>query len=148
MRQLMPYWVSIEKWGSTIYCDGYVAAACSLREILAHASLWLDAPSDMIARQDRTLTPQEIQSLDGHFQAVGVPWMHWSEVEWESTSNDSDGEGVSGAGCVRPHTDLYLPWLAEDAELAQSVSDAWNTIVNCGKVDVVKCRCDKCQATL
>lgn len=38
----------------------------------------------------------------------------------------------------------YLPWLEEDAELAQQVADVWNAIVEHGKADALECECFSC----
>ena len=39
----------------------------------------------------------------------------------------------------------YFAWLAEDAELAQQVADAWNELVRRGEAGKIKCDCQKCQ---
>lgn len=39
---------------------------------------------------------------------------------------------------------LYLPWLEQDADLAQRVADAWNAVVERGEADLAKCCCLQC----
>lgn len=125
MRAMLPYWAVIDEWG--LFTDAtWVKAALSLRALLAHASLWLGTTLESVARYDRRLTRQEVQQLQSYFETTGTPVL--VEVE----------EGES-----QP-VERYLPWLAEDAELAQKVADAWNGVLERGGADLIKCRCDKC----
>lgn len=131
IRALLPYWVGIERWGYVSDADGYLGAAVSLRRLLAHASLWLQASSDSTTRNNRILTRQDVQSLHSHFNTEGIPKVL--------------GRGGIFAMPISTKTPvkLYLPWL-QDEELAQEVADAWNRVVDQGEAEKVECRCDKC----
>lgn len=128
IRELLPCWVAMEHWKLEFSAkEPWPGAAVTLRPILAHASLWHDTAWSLSSKKrDRRLSRQDIQSLHSIFEAEGVP---------------TRVKGISVAG--QPIT-LYLPWL-QDSELAQKVADAWNSVVERGEVDVVKCSCAKCE---
>lgn len=50
-------------------------------------------------------------------------------------------------GAVNGYDNWYLPWFEEDAELAQQVSDAWNTILARNDEDIW-CKCSRCERLL
>lgn len=125
---LLPYWVAIESWGDRYQSmRSWQGAAASLRPLLAHCSLWLDTIADSGPRASRGLTRQDLQGLEATFEATGgTPKLSYHD----------DPQPV----------DRYLPWLAEDKELAQEVADAWNAIVERGEADTVMCSCKKCKS--
>lgn len=137
VRSLLPCWVKMDVWEDydlfVLPGDDWVASAWSLRPTLAHASMWLPESSPG-ARDDRRLTCSDVRSLLGHFECAGVP----AGMEPKFDYDEPDYRFSS----------LYLPWLAEDIELAQQVADAWNAVVARGEADVVKCGCEKCRALL
>lgn len=106
IRALLPYWVSIENWlptyGGRVSERAWRGAAASLRPLLAHVSLWPNATATS-TRHDRALSLQEVQGLQSYFQVTGTPEITYSRDQ---------------------PVDRYLPWLAQDAELAQQVADA------------------------
>lgn len=133
VRALLPCWVHIETGSSSEY-RSWLGAARSLRPILSHASLWLGATPTSSARPSRRLTGQEVQTLRVQFTQQGVPF---------------HTPATFAIGRKEPYDspiDLYLPWLQEDADLAQQVADAWNAVVDRGDANVVKCNCHKCKA--
>lgn len=144
--ELMPHWLNVDCWGCTQGYD-YRAAASTFREIIAHASLWLGTSLDTVERQDRKLTRQDVQSLYSQFR-VKAPW-DMPHATWMSVADlFSDSHPPEMRYYERPHIDLYLPLLERDPELAQRVADKWNEIVQRGEADIVKCRCDNCQAVI
>lgn len=132
IRSLLPCWVRIEEWGPPLRKDGlkWAKAANSLRPFLAHASLrkdWLAAPSNSSADLDRRLTHQELQLLPAYFQSAELEDLTQQQLEY-----------------YEPLITHYLPWLVEDAELAQQVLDVWNNMVEQGEADKVECKCPSC----
>lgn len=130
VRALLPCWVQIElnHQGGLRHC--WSGAACSLRPILAHASLWLTPASASDARQSRQLTGADVQSLRSHFDQHDAPFLR--PMPWEDKDNNPIGQ--------------YLSWLKEDADLAQQVADAWNAVLERGDADVIRCNCQRCKA--
>lgn len=78
---------------------------------------------------DRHLSGQEVQSLQAHFHRLTKD-MH---------------SFFHAVACEHPPITSYLRWLAEDAELAQQVANAWNEVVRRGEADAVLCECNKCK---
>lgn len=120
-------------------------AALSLRALLAHASLWIGTTSVSDPRVDRRLSCQEIQSLRSHFELnptpeyrpdceLSLPPLPPGMRYPDRYKKDSS-----------PPVEHYLPWLAEDAALAQQVADTWNEVVGRGEAALVSCRCEKCR---
>lgn len=103
IRALLPHWMQVEDWGR---CEEFswprARAAVLLRPLIAHASLWLDTTSAPTV--DRTLTPQNMQSLQAHFQENGVPEVSVIGNPLFNT-NDTPTDSVK----------RYLPWLSNDA---------------------------------
>lgn len=136
MRSLIPAWVHVLVKGSPV--DGFdspaslsesdyeamrwICAARWLRPTLTHASLWLPRPYSSPG-ENRHLQLCDIQAMLYHFK----------------TSNFDDGTG-------RLMAEPYLSWFERDAELAQQVSDAWNTVVERGEADERLCSCSKCRS--
>lgn len=145
VRALLPFWVGVkfDDWAAHYHRLAYpehkwLSARSSLRPALAHLSLWRPGSDP---RTDRKLSMAEVRGLAAHFAKRGTP----NVVEPEHDSR----QGRDGK--VAPHPlsiGLYLPWLAEDAELAQQVADAWNAVVERGEADEVMCRCERCQPDL
>lgn len=129
VRSLLPYWVPMESWLRVSETpDGWLKSASTFRPLLAHASLWLDvAEGSELTRSDRELTRQEVQSLNAHFSDDKMPEVAPLGGNWETQP-----------------VERYLPWLEEDAELAQRVADAWNAVVRSGKADETVCSCSRC----
>lgn len=135
---LLPRWVGIESWGGrtgrwTSFIlpeEKWHATAASLRPLLAHASIWLPTSSGE-ERANRLLAGLDVQGLAEHFDA-GLPKV----IAFRSSSTRTPGR-------LEPS---YLRWLAEDAELAQQIADAWNAVVTSRAVDIVKCACRECKA--
>lgn len=127
IRALLPFWVLMEEREEEegVYCMYYGSAAILHRPFLSHVSRWLGA----VARKHRQLSAKEIQELHGYFQDQCMP-----EIRRDRYRSKPAPQPIT----------LYLPWLAEDAALAQRVSDAWNTAVARGEEDLVKCACEKC----
>lgn len=130
IRTLLPLWVNAEwiQLRGVERADEWTLAATSLRPLLAHASLWLAEGTS--ANSDRLLTLQDVQGLQSSFKAAGT-LMH--SYRWGPPT-----ELYSQA------VNRYLPWLAEDAKLAEQVCDAWNAVVERGEVGCAECQCDKC----
>lgn len=130
MRTLLPFWVGMEDWSIYRLTKG-PGAAVSLRAALAHASLWLNTTPSLGAREERRLTRQEVQGLQAYFKQAGT---------LELVCN------ISTVSKPQPQPlEHYLPWLAEDGELAQQVADAWKVVVQRGEADVITCRCKNCR---
>lgn len=129
IRSLIWAWVLIDDWEEIeIFSDGWLRAATTFRSLLSHASLWLGTTPGLGAREERQLTTQEIQSLQAHFRRAGPP----------KPFHDMAGERKFVTG-------RYLPWLAEDEELATLVSTAWNVVVEKRRgADLLKCDCNMC----
>lgn len=132
VRTLLQFWVGIEGWGFEGQPKPWHGAAMSLRPILSHASLWLGTAVGQVSfstpREDLLLTGEEVQTLQAYFDKEGIPKV------------------VKGSYKEPFPISRYLPWLAEDAELAQQVADAWNEVVRRGEVDLgIRCCCAKCR---
>lgn len=104
IRTLLPCWVHVDYWGyeEHRWGNGFLGAAATLRPLLAHASLWLGRPPHSAPRSEAELTPQDVQSLQEHFEGDGLPIKHWR--------HGPPGHPVN----------LYLPWLT-DPVLANEV---------------------------
>lgn len=133
IRALLPYWVSIEDWGTSHDVNwAWTGAAVLLRQFLAHASLrrdWLDNTASAGSGINRSLAQEDFQALSSYFMDV-ERCKEWYEGEWY------EGKWYEG-GPYKPVVTHYLPWLAEDAELAQRVADVWNAIAERGEADRV-----------
>lgn len=132
IRALLPCWVRIEDWSASREKEArwsgpgfeWTAAAVYLRRFLAHASYqrdWLGTRLTSSTAVGRSLKLEDLQAVHSHFQEVQV------SGDWHS---DKQYQGV----VVR-----YLPWLIEDETLAQEVLAVWNSIVERGEADTVKC---------
>lgn len=159
VRALLPYWIGVEEryirdysrfdnmWMS-LY-ERWSTAASTLRPALAHASRWLPRSTP-----DGFLTRKDVQALHAYFAIQGSldftgeeqriaahdKIIHYDPIQHPSLAKmDEDTRIVQ-----RSFFDLYLPWLAEDGELAQQVAGTWNAVVQRGQADVVKCRCRLC----
>lgn len=156
VRALLPSWIDIEQWyimdvrartypvSSKFWSD----AAAALRPALAHASVWL-SESALGIRESRTLSREEVQSLYAHFLIVestpdftGEEQIFHDHFEHNKIFHVPPPKEAPSIACSL--VDLYLPWLAEDAGLAQQVADAWNAIAERNQADKVKCRCKRC----
>lgn len=136
MRSLVTAWIygsvnGYPQWypGSTFeegdpVVGKWACAAAWLRRTLSHASYWLPQPYTA-RRSTRLLTAKEVQMLLSFLQV----------------SDFDDGTG-------RIMAEPYLRWFEHDAELAQQVSDAWNTVVKRGEVYSrdCTCKCGTCKA--
>lgn len=132
IRALVPYWVYVEKWGcDCVFARNWSGAATALRPFLSHASVWLHATSTSAPREQRLLSHQDVKALQSYFGVEKMPRICLNQ----------------GQHMAQPVA-RYLPWLAEDEELAQQVSDAWNTVVERGEADLVKCPCERCPGSL
>lgn len=133
VRALVPYWVHIEDWGRHLYPrESWIRTARLLRPFLAHLSHrqnWIEPPSISDARNDRRLTHHHLQSLPACFADV-----YYS------------GEVRHAGNFFHDTVDVYLRWLAEDEEVRAGVLEAWNSIVDRGEEDKVKCSCLSCGA--
>lgn len=135
VRALLPLWVQLEPTEDQKYAFAWQGAALSLRALLWHVSRKLDTADKEAQEQrstvdvDRHLTAQQLQSLQWRFVPEELP-----RIQVTPWPNDFPPQPVQ----------RYLPWLAEDAELAQQVADAWNAVVERGEADKVKCPCEKC----
>lgn len=136
---LLPYWVALDTWYEpTGSADGWANAALALRRLLAHASRWSDGRRGWRSpRQDRKLTCLENQSLGAQYGRRDLSKMS-PRLKFRPDTTQLDAS---------PHpADVYLAWLAQDAQLAQQVADVWNGIVEQGQADQQKCRCARCAA--
>lgn len=131
---LLPYWVTIEEWYHVVGClEGWHVAASTLRILLAHNSRWLGVgQGTAAARPDRELTGQDVQSF---YSSYSHDYIH-EIVPLEGERHEDEFEHP----LMR-----YLEWLAEDAEVAQRVADAWNAVVQRGQADDQGCSCDRCE---
>lgn len=166
VRALLPFWIAVEDWGNweehrharfsysfSAKRDWYHAAR-TLRQALAHASLW-QGTSSSSARTNRALSRDDVQGLLAYFTSLSVearpPALAWT-TEIEPTERERPPQAPYMNQLFPPRTitktyaviDLYLPWLAEDAKLAQKVSRAWNEIAQRGEADVAGCQCQRC----
>lgn len=124
---LLPYWVRIDTWSlKGSLSPAWMGAAVALRHLLFHASHWLGTKEDSEPRSTLKLTRQDVQVLRSQLKGISLP-------VWADEARTIQR--------VEP----YLPWLEEDADLAQDVSDAWNEIVKRREVNNVKCLCGQCQ---
>lgn len=130
IRDMMPFWVLIDVWeDGQGCCSGWAMAASTLRPLLSHASLWLGTSSSRVPREDRELTPEELQSLQSYFEQQGSP---------EQFHDVLNHEFVTGR---------YLAWIAEDDDVAKVLSIFWNVIVaEPGGADCLRCECEMCEA--
>lgn len=127
---LLPYWMSIN---TPLENKSYWSLAVErFPRILAHVSLWHGAAHGAARRKDRTLTRGDIQSLHSVYISEGVP-----EVE-----------GIGVEDTTNERTSSHLLWLRDDAELAQQVADAWNAVVERGKLKDIKRYCERCSVPL
>lgn len=121
VRALLPYWVQIDEWQRCQFgAQGWLAAASTLRDLLSDASRWLGTTSRSAPRVNRLLTGAEVQSLQAHYWEARVPAPWWKRSYPEPDNAEPQ------------LVERYLPWLAEDAELAQRVADAWNDVYERG----------------
>lgn len=129
IRELLPCWVNLE-FQETDRFSLWAGAAGSLRPVLSHASRWLGAPlAPSNLTLERRLTGEQVQELHSFFKKQGIPKLEncaWHKGAWSRAF-----EG-------------YLPWL-EEAGMAQQVADAWNSVVDRGEADKVKCPCVLCK---
>lgn len=124
---LLPFWVSIDKWNLHWRpAEQWEAAAVSLRPLLAHASLALSAASS--STTERRLTREQVQSLHIYFVEQG-----WPKIAQIGLYSITHAQPISAL----PHVERYLQWLEADAELAQRVADAWNSVVEHGDADAI-----------
>lgn len=133
VRALLPCWVEVEDWAvnepSTLPIKRWYEAANTLRPALYHAAKWMHEATAGVSDGLR-LTREQVQSLHAYFTAMkAVPRF------------TSDLDSLDGSS---PLFELYLPWLAEDDELAQRVADAWNGVVRRGEAANVGCFCERC----
>lgn len=137
IRTLLPFWVGVEKWRFMMRypkpMKQWHEAASTLRCALAHASLWLPEAVPG-SRNNRRLTRDDVRGLRAYFVKNPVS---------DFALNMFKEPGLAELHAV---VELSLPWLKEDANLAQQVADAWNTVVERGEADVVKCACTQCRA--
>lgn len=157
VRALVPFWVNVEVWHVmgvnarpiSTPAKAWSDAASALRPALHHASTWLPE-SATGARSDRRLTLEDVQSLYALFTPpayastpdfTGEQQVYQTHVALLSAApTPVHGQPLFGHSLVN----LYLPWLVEDASLAQQVADAWNAVVAQKEADKVKCRCERC----
>lgn len=128
VRALMPYWLQVEEWAYTM--GSWADAASLLRPFLVHASQrrdWLRASGSTV-NPDRHLTHEDLHAVQAYFENGG------GLARWPGLSLTSH----------RPVFEHYLPWLVQDADLAQQVLDVWNAIVERGEADKVRCPCEPC----
>lgn len=128
IRSLLPYWVSVQTWEYDEE-DTWLVAAVSLRRLLAHVSLWINKPP-LVAGQYSELSGQDVQLLHTYFTLNALP-----QVLRFRYYHGANGQPVR----------RYLPWLQEDAALAQQVADAWNAVLERGEAEEQECDCRKCQ---
>lgn len=121
---LLPYWIGIEQWYCIKEGAGWLTAASMLRLFLSHASRWLDGPT---AREERTLTTQDVRSFNSRYSSDRMPAIGARKVEDLSKL-----------------VEHYLPWL-EVYEIAAPVSRAWNVLVRRGQEDLFACHCKDCK---
>lgn len=133
VRALLPSWVDVVDWApakpSELPIKRWYEAAATLRSALSHASFWKHG---QIARpsHDQHLTREDMQSLRVYYTTMKhLPGFRFDLIYAEDPC---------------PVVDLYLPWLEEDAELAQRVADTWNAIVRRGEANAVVCDCGPC----
>lgn len=128
LRALLPHWVLIEDWGrihsSFVVSTSWSHAALLLRSFLSHASRrqdWLDPLSTSRLHIDRRLNLSDFGLLQAYFAPMG-------ETDFHLRLNR----------LYEPVVKLYLPWLAQDGELAQQVLDVWHSVVDRGEADKVR----------
>lgn len=128
VRAWLPYWVRIDDWGVVAgELSSWTRAALALRPVLSHVSRWQERTADNLWSQ-RHVTSQLLRSL------------HSRCISHTEDSHDASGTQITATEVI----ERFLPWLAEDAELAQQVAQVWNDIVDRGEADKVRCMCDMC----
>lgn len=135
LRSLVPCWVGLER--PDYSTSSWQAAAMTLRPLLAHCSLWMDVPVGWPARQNRRLTRADVQQL-WIYSTTGAMPEYIRGLSALTLGRRKDYQPVK----------YYLSWLTQDAQLAQQVTDAWNSVVSSGRgrrADVVVCPCDRCR---
>lgn len=143
IRSLLPYWVGVEQWEepddlrsgpSARSHERWSDAAALLRRALAHASFWLSSSTPSV-HDSRLLSFTDIQGLHTRFHRDAPPdftghlQLYRSHLAMYRDSPSLDEVRITQIALI----ELYLPWLAEDAELAQRVADAWNAAVERGE---------------
>lgn len=146
IRALLPHWIGVERWDLWgLVFSSWLDAASLLRRLLSHASLWLET-STAGPRYDRRLSRQEIQSLGLHFKLEGLPdLVRGTTSEREEKRANTCSHQYRSQEAVIESVGRYLPWLTEDAGLAQEVSVAWNAVVERGEADRLRCLCNRCR---
>lgn len=145
IRALLPFWLGLEYWelenafttGNAFMVDindddddaledlsidteAWIHAS-GFRSFVGHAALWLGQAGSTQPREVHSLTRQDVQGLQAFY----------------AFSNTPD---------FQPYTvGRYLPWLSQDADLAQQVADAWNEIVNAQRTYRMWCDCPRCK---
>lgn len=158
VRELLPYWVGIEQWQDIERPgqkprrpprtrDKWSDAASTLRVALAHASKWLPEAT-LGAERDRRLSGSDVQGLRAFYRRDDTLPDFRGELPLCMSHHEQTGypRFDSRMLCLAL-VELYLPWLEQDAILAQKVADAWNSVVQRGEADSVKCRCEACNSS-
>ena len=134
-RALLPYWVQVKTWHPQLSEPSFwTLAAARLRSFLVLASLrrdWLQSNSSphSSSGSTRLLTYQDLQAVHSYRENGG-------KLPRERYSPQLAHQFVF---------ECYLPWLLQDADLAQQVLDVWAAIVERGEADKVECPCVGCQ---
>lgn len=136
VRTLLPFWIDIESWTfdmheyeireddwSGILFVYWAHAAATLRHVLAYASRHL------ITREDRLLTCEDVRALLRHSDDATFKQQAYHSIWYHSYNPDA-------RDTQEAYIKIYLRWLAEDAELAQQVANAWNAVVERGEADL------------
>lgn len=133
-RSMLPYWVRVEEWASTDYVhSGWLAAARQLRPFLSHLSRWSHIASVSNPRASRLLSPEDLHSLP---------------EPAEIASSLADSVLATDRYYYDDLRTYYLSWMIQDGNVAQHVVDAWNTLVEKGEADRVRCECPRCPSDL
>lgn len=123
VRALLPIWIGVrfpQDVGIAPDHTHWRDAIRSLRKGMRHAALWRDVSGNEPRQSPLSLV--EVQTLRAYFTAEADrtdSWEFKAKVLY-----------------------LFLPWLEEDAGLAQRVLDAWNAAVQRGIVG--GCTCERC----
>lgn len=126
VRAFLPHWVHIEDWGSTDLGENLyrpIPPATTLRQFLAYASphkFWLGPSPSSVSDANGRLVPADFQLMQ------------------------ADLATPRAREYFRGTFAHYVPWLAEDTQLAQQVLDAWYSIVDLSEPDEFKCQCKEC----